>query len=225
MILIDYIKAKFANKIIYRQEELLELALKERGYNITDFKIEIDHINGINYIDKNSFSLIYPDSFFEKTRELWLDIDERNIDFYFNGNMNASGKRSIIIDYFNRFKNSIIIDSDTGRKNKSDYNLSYYKLFVRSVYGLCPHQSNWPGDPKTKWTYRFIESLMSGAIPVLFTEADLGDNFIKGFVFKWDTEFINVNSFDKPSKVDQINNYKLALERFTLPSAKFPKLY
>ncbi|MBU3940296.1 hypothetical protein KJ942_12390, partial [bacterium] len=49
---------------LLKQEAMLRLALKEEGLDYKDFDIEIDHINGINYINGIELPIIYPKSFF-----------------------------------------------------------------------------------------------------------------------------------------------------------------
>nr|WP_321278083.1 hypothetical protein [uncultured Vibrio sp.] len=164
---------------ILKQEAMLRLALKEEGLNYKHFTIEIDHVNGYNYVNGVRLPIIYPRSFFTKSDELKKD---KKIDFYFNGNMSDSGGRKEMLKPFLTY-NSLIEESDFGRlySNKTVYNHDYFSSLASAKFGLCPHQKDFLGEPDTMWTYRFIESCMCKSIPLVFVETPLGRKFIDGF--------------------------------------------
>jgi len=172
-------KFKKKGRKMLKQEAILRLALQEEGVNDELLKIEIDHINGRNFINDICFPIIYPRSFFTASEKL---DKEKNIDFYFNGNMSTSGERKLMLKPFLSF-NSLIKESDFGRlaSKKTVYNYEYFRGLASAKFGLCPHQKDFVGHADTMWTYRFIESCMCKAIPLIFIEAPLGKDFIDGF--------------------------------------------
>jgi hypothetical protein len=181
-----------------KQEAILRLALQEEGVNDKLLKIEIDHVNGYNYINDIQFPIIYPRSFFTASEEL---NQEKSIDFYFNGNMSDSGERKLMLKPF-LSRNSLIQESNFGNipSKKTVYNSTYYMGLSSAKFGLCPHQKDFLGHADTMWTYRFIESCMCKAIPLVFVETPLGKKFMDGF-------FIVDNS-----SIDAIQN-EFSLER------------
>ena len=133
----------------------------------------------------------YPDSFYERAKQ--IIPDEKKIGFYFNGFMTPKGERKKMLAPFEKFKDSLIISSEDGRiqDSKDKFNESYFSDFAKSKFGLCPHQANWPGSKEHMWTYRFIESCIVGAIPVVFEETPLGEKFTKGFYVLKDSDFFS----------------------------------
>jgi len=177
--------------IIYKQELLLRKALVEKGFDVNKIKIKINHDLGISYVNNIEFGIKYPDSFYEKSTQLIPNNKTQN--YYFNGNMNVSGKRQSLLKPFVNFDGSKIIESNDGRKtsNKDKFNIEYFREFSYSKFGLCPHHMDWPGDKAYLWTYRFIEACFVEAIPVLFIDAPLSNKFTDGFYFLWDEEILN----------------------------------
>lgn len=198
-------------KSMFKQELLLRLALKEKGFNPQKLKIECNHILGKNYVNNIEFGIKYPDSFYNEA--INLIPDEKIYDFYFNGNMSKSGERATMLYPFKNKTNSIIIASDEGRiqSKKDKFNQEYFSEFAKSKFGLCPHQADWIGDKAYMWTYRFIEACFVEAIPVLFRKAPLGNIFTKGFYYIWDDD-VNDNVVYDFSKANK--NKNMAKERF-----------
>lgn len=205
---------KINKKTVYKQELLLKRALKEKGLKLSRLIIRIDHKLGKNFVNDIPLGIIYPESFFVKTLKL-LNESKKN-DFYFNGNMGEKGGRKKLLSPFQAFDNSRIIESNFGRISlfKSQFNYSYFKEFVNSKYGLCPHQIHWDGD--YIWTYRFIESCISFSIPILFKRTPLSDSFIDGFNIIWDTEIISNNRSVDFEMDAAISNYIHAKKKFCL---------
>lgn len=203
----------FGKKVL-KQEALLEKALKEKGIPLKDLKIEIDHLNGKNKINGIETDVIFPESFFVSAEKL-VPTDKK-IDFYFNGNMSNTGSREDMLKPFMNRKNSLVINSNVGRINffKHRFNKNYYEGLAQSKFGLCPHQSDWPGPIENIWTYRFIECCMVKSIPVVFDETPLGVNFTNGFHFQLSSEIINGECFYSSEKAE--SNFKLVKERFSL---------
>jgi hypothetical protein len=175
-----------------KQEMLLRLALKEKGFSLGKLDIQCNHNLGLNYVNGIQFGIKYPESFFNKSQK--LIPSKKKYSFYFNGNMSAEGERDTLIKPFKKVLNSLIIHSNDGRvvKNKDKFNSQYFELFANSKYGLCPHQMNWKGDLDELWTYRFIESCFVESIPILFRKTPLSDKFVNNFYFLWDDEVLDM---------------------------------
>ncbi len=225
-VIINKIKSRFKGKTVFKQELLLRLALKEKGFILSKLQIKCNHDLGLNYVNGIELGIKYPDSFYNKATK--LIPKSKSINLYFNGYMNESGKRSVMLEPFMSLLNTVIISSNEGRiESKKDvFNDEYFNQFAKSKYGLCPHQADWPGTKESMWTYRFIESCFVEAIPVLFKKSPLGEKFIRGFYFLWDVDFEN-------SKEDIILEYKLdiaqknrllAKERFCLTEKECSKI-
>lgn len=212
MIILSYIKRRINGLLgrnILKQEAILRLALREEGVSDRLLKIEIDHVNGYNYINNIQIPIIYPRSFFTKSEEL---EQEKHIDFYFNGNMSDSGERKLMLKPFLSL-NSLIQESNFGRlpSKKTVYNYDYFRGLSSSKFGLCPHQKDFLGHPDTMWTYRFIESCMCKAIPLVFVETPLGKNFTDGFFV---VDNCSLESVDDKFSLDSVDkNYDLCKRR------------
>lgn len=211
-------------KTVFKQELLLRKALREKGFNDKSFDIMVNHDLGENKVNDEVFGIKYPDSFFEKSV---VSIPEnKKYKFYFNGNMNISGKREILLKPFYNFHKSKIINSNDGRveQNKDKFNEDYFSGLANSFFSLCPHQVDWPGSKTHLWTYRFIESCMVKSIPVLFKEAPLSANFTKDFYYIWDKKLLESNgNIDYREEWAELN-LSLAKERFFLNDVDCEKL-
>ena len=210
-------KYKILNEPTLKQEILLRLALKEKGFNLQKLKIKCDHDLGLNYVNEIKLEIKYPESFFNKASS--LIPENKNVNFYFNGNMDESGEREQLLKPFQKLSKSVIISSNQGRviAKKGKFNKEYFKDLASAKFGLCPHQSDWPGTKKYMWTYRFIESCFVCAIPVVFKSTPLGAVFINGFYFVWDNEVISDwEKIYKDISKHAENNRLLAKERFCL---------
>lgn len=185
----------FKSKTVYKQELLLRLALKEKNIDLKKLEIKCDHILGINFVNGIELTIKYPDSFYYKAKN--IIPNEKEINYFFNGNMSINGKREEMLKPFKNLKNSIIVSSNEGRiqKNKDKFNYSYFNSFAEAKFGLCPHQADWEGDTESMWTYRFIESCFVEAIPIIFVDAPLGKKFTKEIVYYTDYDILNKKIF------------------------------
>lgn len=182
---------KYIKSIFYiyklRQEALLRKALREEGINDNRLKIEIDHLNGFNYINSKKFNIIYPRSFIKKINHLTQKFTEKKYDFYFNGYVENGTLRQEFLTNF-QTKNSLIIKSQQGRSKygKAAFNKNYYIGLIQSNFSLCPNQDDYVIEAKKEnlWTYRFIESCFAKSFPILVKELPHGKNFVKNFNFE-----------------------------------------
>ena len=138
-----------------------------------------------NNITKEKFSLPVTDSFFNK-------------------------KRSKIFNFFNidstvskTIGNLIIWSSNRGRKFPiKAWDDEYFKVLGDSQFVLCP-------SGLCIWSYRFFESILCGAIPIVESNCDA----YEGFRFKYMTDDASTFVW---SKEDAEYNYRLCLERITV---------
>jgi len=187
----------------FKQELLIRKALKEKGFKLKGLEIICDHILGFNYVNGIKLGIKYPDSFYYNA--INLIPKNKPYDFYFNGNMNESGNRALLLRPFKDRSNSMIISSNDGRiQNKKDqFNNLYFSELAKAKFGLCPHQADWTGDKQYMWTYRFIECCFVNAIPIIFKEAPLGEKFIENFHYECENDFIE--------KIEvSVQNYSIA---------------
>ena len=201
-----YLKYKIVGYPKMKQELLLRLALQEKGFNVKKIKIVVDHDLGLNYVNGIKVGIKYPDSFFEQANE--LGKSEKIYNYYFNGNMSESGGRKRMLTPFMNIGGTVIVESEDGRieDKKDKFNKEYFQGLANSKFGLCPHQADWQGNPDALWTYRFIECCFVNAMPVLFKEAPLSENFTKAFYFLWDEDIL------ASDEATQIYNETKALE-------------
>jgi len=80
----------------------------------------------------------------------------------------------------------------------------YFQLLSKSKFVLCPS-----GD--YIWTYRFFESILCGAIPIVEEKCEA----YEGFAFKMMNEFIGNNVVWDPEIAEY--NYKLCTKRISIP--------
>lgn len=196
------------------QEELLKQAILEEGLKVSSELIRIDHDLGKSYILKHQLGIIYPRSFIGDTD---YKNTEKKIKYYFNGFEGGDGGRICLLEKYNDPCNEIIFTRE-GRKKRKLFNYNYYNSFMKAKYGLCPHQLDWKGDLNALWTYRFIESCMVGAIPILFRKTPLCSQFVRGFNYFWDDE---LHEYDEAKAAE---NRILAIERHTLIGLEGKKL-
>lgn len=179
--------------------------------------IEIDHLNGKNYINGHEFGIIYPDSFFKKSKKFLAS--EKKYLFYFNGFIDSEGGRNLLFQNYLYDQRGLIINSDKGRKNfrKAIYNKNYFSELSTSVFGLCPIHVNWPGSWHTAWTYRFIECCLVGAIPAVFTKTPHSKTFTQDFFSINEEKLLESNfSQEELSKYAWLN-FLTAQKKFCLP--------
>lgn len=169
----------------YRQRALLETALAERGRTGRIRLTKEDHGQGRAFVDGEEVGLIYPDSFFRRSRPL-MDTP-KTVTLFFSGYCNQ-GRRQLL-EPLRTYPGAIIEESNRGRTPAAHaWDEQYYRALAAAEFGLCPHHPEWTGDWDTLWTYRFIDSVLVGAIPVLFRATPLCEAFVGGFVYAWDDD-------------------------------------
>jgi len=202
------------NKKNLKQTILLKLALQEEDINYKKCNIRIDHDSGISIVNNIKLPIIFPKSWMYEAEK--LHTDKKEYKFYFNGFIGEGTSRQEILKDFIIREDSKIIWSNDGRnvENKNVFNKDYFAGLCKSVYGLCPHQPDWPGNWNTLWTYRYIECLMAKVIPINFKQTPLAKSFIEDSYFVWDKDVINNSLNIDSAKVEY--NYNFAFNKFTL---------
>ena len=131
------------------QEIRARQALIEAGK--VDFKLDIEHSTPITKIDGVVYSLIFP--------KVMLDFNKgvtKDIDMLFMGMINDKRK-----PFLSNFPKATIISSNRGRDFiTKQFDTEYFKKMARSKFVLCPNGA-------FTWTYRFFESVIFNAIPII----------------------------------------------------------
>jgi len=202
---------------ILKQTILLQVALGEVGLEHSDFDIGINHDKGFSTINGEKVGIIYPEHFFSVAQKHYHDRP-KTTQFYFNGSVGSNGEREKLLEPYLCRADSEIIFSQDGRdiKKKGKVNRSYFFGMAKAHFRLCPHQTNWPGDMDSLWTYRFIECLMLKITPVLIRATPLSSQFTDGFKFIFDDEIKSSLDNHKLSNSELEKNFSLACHRFTL---------
>jgi hypothetical protein len=115
-----------------------------------------------------------------------------------------------------------IISTDIGltRKNKAEFDSSFYQLMCNSYFCLSP---NWGGDlwdHKDAWTYRFIEAAFCKSIPIVFRETPLGKHFTNNIIFCWNDEKHSLTNYNEIVE----KNYEIACQRWTLQKEEIDQI-
>jgi Exostosin family len=196
----------------------------------------VSHSNPLTSVGNLSRPLIFPSTITKYCRSIWAN--HRRFHYSFQGLV--TNKREIVIggwlrknisqqcklpnpnSRFNRFRKKILpqvgLDytikkkigdflfwsSDRGRKFPiKAWDEEYFKVLSNSQYVLCPS-----GD--YTWSYRFFESILCGAIPIVEKECEAYEGF-KFFFFEDDARTL------KWSLEDAEYNYELCVEKLTVP--------
>ena len=178
-----------------KQELLLRLALKEKGFDLKKLNISVDHARGLNYVNSIEMGIKYPDSFYKECS--LLVTENKNLDFYFKGEMHDSGLRKEMLAPYVTKEKSLVIESNDGRivdrKDKFDY--EYFSGLASAKFGLCPDHVDRKTPANYLWGYRFIDSCFVGAIPILFVASPLSYGFVNGFHVCWHTKESDIDNF------------------------------
>lgn len=137
--------------------------------DLSPIKIECDHKNGYNYINKQQIPLTFPKYLINYINTI---NKEKTRDYNFIGTITA--QRNWINKYKN--KNSLIENSNYGRDSSKKYTIDkkYYDVLCSSKFTLTP-----TGD--CPWSYRFFEAIMCLSIPIL--ENNSNDLYHKDYFY------------------------------------------
>jgi hypothetical protein len=200
----------YGGRRTYLQQILFELALAEMGLRVPG-DLVVDHRKGVVYVNQEPVQLLYPYSWFRKINK--IGRSER-FKYSFVGAITASGGRKAMLAPFTGEGNLILATTHQRGRAKGTFDKRYYSILRATQFALCPNHIDWPGPPAYAWTYRFVEAALTGAIPICFREAPLGEHFITGFTFYWaDEPLTHVYRADIAER-----NLQLALERHVSPT-------
>ena len=170
--------------------------------------INVDHNKPEVTVGSVKLPLLFPKSIFDVCEESWGK--NRPIKVIFVG-LPTEKRRKIIKKWQGKQNNKNteikIFYSDKGRIfPQKAWDASYYEKLCSSEFVLCPN-----GD--FIWTYRFFESVMCGAIPIIeeFT------SIYEGFYYHKMEDDLSKLSWSKDKAV---HNFKLAKKMLTLEKDK-----
>ncbi len=209
---------------------------EENGLNLSDL-MKINHDKPETYIGKLNKPLIFPHAIPSHCKSLWVTkkthrytfaglITKHRSDLIKNwiaNNIKGDLSDIPITDSFkNKLRNKlfkllnmdntickkignlIIWSSTRGRVfPEKSWDDDYFKVLANSEFVLCP-------SGVCIWSYRFFESILCGAIPIVEKNCEA----YEGFKFKYMEETAEKFIW---SKEDAEHNYNLCLERITLP--------
>jgi hypothetical protein len=200
-----------ANKLL--QFRLLEQALLEQSIDINKFDVTVNHRMGTIVLNNHTIGLKYPKSYLEKIKNL---SSEKIYDFCFVGHFESFGREQMLEPFID--KNSYIKHSIVGRTDKKfDFDDEYYQILSNTKFSLVPNHigkkaKKW--QHPDAWSYRFIETMFSRSVPVLFKKSPLGENVVKDFKFLWDDDNFNISDREYQDTVN--HNFNVAVEKFTI---------
>ena len=171
-----------------KQSILLSQALAEVGISTKKSDFTYDHMTGVTSVHGVDFPLTFPRKWY--WRETIQPGFSRPINFSFEGKIDAVGGRAQVLSGYRESPQNVIRSSDWGRIPfiKRLPSPGYLRRMSESKFVLCPNHSHWPGQPEHAWSYRFAESVMMGAIPIIFRSLPMGSVFTQGFRVLFDDE-------------------------------------
>jgi hypothetical protein len=132
--------------------------MEEECWDVTGKRYDANHKGARNILDGCEVGIIFPRSLVAYCScGVWSD---KNMSFYFSGI--EYGGRTWVLDYANKSKAEVTFTSEgrSIRKKTGLYDYPYYDKLMSSRFALAPN-----GD--FPWTYRFLEGIMCGAIPIV----------------------------------------------------------
>lgn len=168
------------------QEYYFKLALKEVGIHWG--VVKINHYEGRSWHKKTGWvPLIFPEKMIKIISECEVN---KTCDYFFKGVV--SDTRQWILKYNN------VSSSSYGRDKSKKYTLDidYYDKLRSARFGLSP-----TGD--CPWSYRFFESIMCYAVPVIGDEES--DIYAKDFNYLKDSSF---HKYDYQLCLNNLNTLK-----------------
>lgn len=143
------------------QQVHFEQAMDEECWDMTSRTYKVDHKGAHNILDGCTVGIIFPRSLIAYCScGVWNY--NKNISFFFSGFQNAERKGSWLMSYANETDAQVNFTM-TGRgirKRTGLYDYPYYDNLMSSRFALAP-------DGDFPWTYRYLEGIMCGAIPIV----------------------------------------------------------
>lgn len=170
--------------------------------------IELSHQEPYVKIGKYRQPLLFPNAMFKVCRAAWPN--QRNTDFLFVGLITPE-RKLLLRNWEKHIKSEypsssiVAIDSRRGRDfPEKSWDQEYYDTLTKAKFSLCPN-----GD--FVWTYRFFESALCGAIPIVQDESPLYNGFK---FYKMDS----TTNFEWNNKIAE-HNFKIAKELLGPPKS------
>lgn len=177
----------------------IRLGLLPEADNFTDV-VKINHTQEpLTIIKEDVKSLIFPKSLIDFCQK---DIVNKEDKIYFRGLLTQKRENAISIIRNKTNKPLLIDSSNNGREFPlKTFDRDYFNEMKKYKFILCP-------DGDFIWSYRFFESVMCGAIPIVENESPL----FEGFKY-YNIEDNLVDMVWKPEWVS--NNLNLLVEKYT----------
>lgn len=180
-----------------KQEVLFKMALKEQGFTFSNSDVQIDHAFGKCIYKGKEHNVIFPKYFVDKSSAL-----DKNKIFTYNFMGKFTEHRRWVLNFLS--PDAFFKFSTLGRRLPKDVydDNEYYNIMASSKFGLCPDGCDVRAGGKYKWSYRFLESIMCGSIPVV-SSYDISMDGFKFYyekdehVFREDYVIHNLNLFLK----------------------------
>lgn len=205
------------------------------NYDITDF-LEVNHVKPLTVAFGIERPLIFPHAITQFCKSLWKDKRQYHVSF---AGLLTEKRKAVIENWIDaRYNKKIDLDNmgfasitdnfinkilGSGKKSKKikfgdlllwstakgrefpikSWDNEYYEILSNTEFVLCPN-----GD--YIWTYRFFESILCGAIPVVESNCDLYKDF------RYYTLEDNLNDL-KWRVEDALHNYMTCISKITIP--------
>ena len=145
---------EYLQKVHFRQ------ALAEECWEDDDVQLDHEHARGIN-ANGCAVGVIFPRSLVGYCAcGVWNS--QKTISYSFSGARSPERVESFLMDYLHAEGASVVF-TNVGRdirKETGKYDYPYYDRLMESKFVLAP-------DGEFAWTYRFLEGIMCGAIPII----------------------------------------------------------
>lgn len=167
--------------------------------------LEVRHASPLTRVGSISRPLIFAHAVFHRCRERWRE--ERAVEVSFTGLVTERRKR-VLEPWLSGARTHgkakpVVQSSARGRAYPGkSWDADYFALLCDSRYVLCP-------DGDHVWTYRFFESIICGAIPLVENDSPHYAGFVYATMAEphtatWSTEAV-------------LHNYALCYQRLTVP--------
>lgn len=189
------------------QEYNARQAIEESGQEVVEFKLNHSLPNIV--FNGQEYELLYSNKHIDRCAKLWNEKRPINVLY----RVNSNGVERIVKALSWQVKNPQtkldvqIITYDT-RKDVSIkfFDDDYLSSLSKSKFYLVPDALNRQGDYMV-WTYRFIDAVFCGAIPVVETPCELYDGF---------EYFLMSDTLPEYDPQIPIRNLKMARKKFTI---------
>lgn len=148
------------------QQVHFEQAMDEECWSIGR-RYDAEHEAARIILNGCSVGIIFPRSLIAYCSCGVWNTDSKNTSYFFSGVLNPGRKRSWLMSFANKTDAEFEINfgGRSVRKTTGMYDYGYYDKMMSSRFALAP-------DGDFPWTYRFLEGIMCGAIPIVSRRAE-----------------------------------------------------